>query len=81
MQSSGNKLTGASLDVPARFQFETLKGDLPYVKKVGGLYNPRETGEVVEAATPAAAEVGMELMAIPVSSAEKIQETLESPAI
>ncbi len=78
MQSSGNNLTGASLDIPARLQFETLKAVLPYVKKIGVLYNPRETGEVVEAAAPAAAEVGMELMAIPVSSAEKIQETLES---
>lgn len=77
LQSSGNNLTGASLDIPVRLQFETLKAVVPAVKKVGVLYNPQETGEVVSAAAQVAADMGLELIAIPVSSAEKLQETLD----
>ena len=50
LQSSGNNLTGASLDIPVGRQFETLKVVVPSIKKVGVLYNPQETGEVVSAA-------------------------------
>jgi putative ABC transport system substrate-binding protein len=76
LPSSGNNLTGASLDVPARVQFETLKAVLPRVKRVGVLYNPRETAAVVEPAIQAAAEVGLELIAMPVTAAEQIPSTL-----
>ncbi len=77
MQSSANNLTGASLDIPVRLQFETLKAVLPSSKKVGVLYNPRETGEVVRSAAEAATEVGLELIAITVSSVEQLPEMLE----
>ncbi len=77
MQSSGNNLTGASLDIPVGLQFETLKAVVPSIKKVGVLYNPQETGQVVSAAAQVAADMGLELIAIPVSSAEKLQETLD----
>jgi putative ABC transport system substrate-binding protein len=76
MQSSGTNVTGASLDISAKTQFETLKLVLPYVKRVGVLYNARETGEVVESAIKAAAEVGLELIAIPVSTPEQLQGIL-----
>ena len=77
LQSSGNNLTGASLDIPVRRQFETLKAVVPSIKKVGVLYNPQETGEVVSSAAQVAAEMGLELIAMPVSAAEKLQETLD----
>jgi putative tryptophan/tyrosine transport system substrate-binding protein len=76
MQASGNNLTGASLDVPAKVQFETLKAVVPSVKRVGVLYNPRETGQVVESAVLEAAEVGLELILSPLDSSEKLQESL-----
>ncbi|MBI3988786.1 MAG: ABC transporter substrate-binding protein [candidate division NC10 bacterium] len=78
MESSGNNLTGASLDIPVRAQFETLKAVVPSVKRVGVLYNPGETREVVGPAAEVAREVGLELIAIPVSSVEKLQETLDT---
>jgi len=78
MESSGNNLTGASLDVPARIQFETLKAVVPSLKRVGVLYNPRETGEVIGSASKEAEDVGVELIAIPVSSPERLQEALET---
>jgi putative tryptophan/tyrosine transport system substrate-binding protein len=77
MQASGNNLTGASLDIPAKLQFEMLKAAVPYVKRVGVLYNPRETGKVVEPAVRAAAEVGLDLIASPVDSSERLQEALK----
>lgn len=76
MESSGNNLTGASLDIPARLQFETLKAVLPSIRRVGVLYNPQETGEVVGSAARAAQEVGLELIGIPIDSGEKLQEAL-----
>jgi putative ABC transport system substrate-binding protein len=78
MKSSGSNVTGASLDIPTRVQFEALLAVVPSTKKVGVLYNPRETREVVEPAAKVAREVGLELVAIPVSSAEKLQETLDT---
>ena len=78
MQSSGNNLTGASLDIPTKVQFETLKAVLPSVKTIGVLYNPRETGEVVEPAVKAAAELGLELIASPVTSTDRIPALVES---
>lgn len=77
LQSSGNNLTGASLDIPAELQFETLKAVVPSVKRVGVLYNPQETGAVISAVEPIAARMGLELIAMPVRSAEQLQETLD----
>lgn len=78
MESSGNNLTGASLDIPPRQQFETLKEVVPFLKTVGVLYNPQETGEVVRRAARDAADVGLELLAIPVTTADKLPEILDA---
>jgi len=77
MQASGNNVTGASLDIPIGLQFETLKAVVPSIKKVGVLYNPQETEAVVRPAAKVAADAGLELIAIPVSAAEKLQATLD----
>lgn len=77
MESSGNNLTGASLDIPARLQFEILKAVVPSVRRVGVLYNPQETGEVVGSAAKAAQEIGLELIGIPIDSGGKLQEALK----
>ena len=78
LQSSGNNLTGASLDIPVRLQFDTLKAVVPSVKRVGVLYNPQETGEVVSTAAQVAAERGLELVMLPIRSADKLQEVLDT---
>jgi len=77
MQSTQNNLTGASLDIPTKIQFETLKAVVPHVKTVGVLYNPRETGEVVEPAVQAAAELGLALIASPVASNDRLPAAVE----
>jgi putative ABC transport system substrate-binding protein len=78
MQSSGNNATGASLDIPVGVQFETLKAVVPALRRVGVFYNPQETGEIVKRASKVAADLGLELIAVPVTSAEKLQESFES---
>jgi putative tryptophan/tyrosine transport system substrate-binding protein len=74
MQSSGANLTGVSLDIPPRLQFEAFKSVVPSIRRVGVLYNPRDTGEVVQSAERAAREMGLELVLVPVTSAEKLQD-------
>lgn len=74
MQSSGNNLTGASLDIPVKVQFEALQSVAPKVKRIGVFYNPSETEKVVQPATKTAAGMGLELVGIPVGSADQLQE-------
>jgi len=74
MQSSGNNLTGASLDIPVRVQFETLQSVVPKLKRIGVFYNPAETEKVVQPAGRVAAEMGLELVGIAVTSPEQLQE-------
>ena len=77
MQRPGGNMTGASLDVPTKLQFEMLKAVVPGVKTVGVLYNPYETGEVVEPAVQTAAELGLELIAVPVTSNDRLPAAVE----
>ena len=74
MQSSGNNLTGASLDIPVKVQFETLQSVVPKVKRIGVFYNPAETEKVVQPAARVAAEMGLELVGIAVTSPEQLPE-------
>jgi putative ABC transport system substrate-binding protein len=78
MQSSGNNLTGASLDIPVKLQFEALQSVLPSARRVGVLYNPRETEKVVAPAAKTAATLGLELVTLPVTSPEEVQEMVEA---
>lgn len=43
-------MTGVSLDIPLDRQFQTLRQLLPAARRVGVLFNPGETGHIVEAA-------------------------------
>jgi len=78
MNAPGNNITGAALDIPARVQFEALRSLVPSVRKVGVIYNPRETGSVVRSAARAAEEIGLELIAIPITSEDRVPEALEA---
>jgi len=78
MNAPGTNLTGGSLDIPARVQFDALRSIAPFVKKVGVIYNPRETGSVVQHAAEAAREMGLELVAVPITSEERVPEALKS---
>jgi putative ABC transport system substrate-binding protein len=78
MASSGNNLTGASLDIPVHLQFEALRSIVPTAKKVGVIYNPQETESVVQQARKTAREVGLDLIAISIASEDKVPAALRS---
>ena len=78
MTASGNNLTGASLDISIQTQFEALRSLVPYVKKVGVIYNPEETETVIQQARKVAKEMGLELVGVPISSGERVPEALRS---
>ncbi|MDH3973439.1 MAG: ABC transporter substrate-binding protein [Deltaproteobacteria bacterium] len=70
MKSSGNNLTGASLDVPHLVQFKRIKKKLPSIRRIGVLYSEVQTGVVVADAERAADALGIKL----------VKARIESPA-
>ena len=72
MQASGNNLTGASLDVPVRLQFEALQSLLPSAKRIGVFYNPLESEKLIQPAAKAAASLGLDLIPIVVGLPEEL---------
>ncbi|HKY07948.1 MAG TPA: ABC transporter substrate-binding protein [Candidatus Binatia bacterium] len=78
MSASGNNVTGASLDIPPQAQFEALRSVVPGLKRIGVIYNPQETESVVQQARKAAKDMGLELFAVPIASADKVPEALRS---
>lgn len=72
------RLTGASLDIPAQVQFEALRSVIPNAKKIGVIYNPQETESVVQQARKSAREMGLELFAVPIASADKVPDALRA---
>ncbi len=78
MNSSGNNLTGASLDIPPQVQFEALRSIVPAARKLGVIYNPQETEVVVSQAKKAAKDIGIELIGAPIASGEKVPEAFRA---
>jgi len=78
MASSGNNLTGASLDIPFHLQFEALRSIVPHAKKVGVIYNPQDTEGVIQQARKTAREMGLDLVAISIASEDKVPAALRS---
>jgi len=78
MSGSGNNLTGAALDIAPQVQFEALRSLLPNAKKIGVIYNPQETETVVQQGRKAARDMGLELIAVPIASGDKVPDALRS---
>lgn len=68
MSSTGENITGASMDIPLNIQFSHLKNILPGIKRVGVIYNEDETGVIVRDAEAAANSLGLELVKVAVMS-------------
>jgi putative ABC transport system substrate-binding protein len=78
MSASGNNLAGASLDIPPQIQFEAIRSLVPTAKKIGVIYNPQETETVIQQAKKTAREMGLELIAVPISSGDKVPDALRT---
>lgn len=73
-----NNVTGASLDIPLRVQFQAIRTVLPTAKTVGVIYSPQETESVIQEARKAATEIGLELVSIPIVSEEEVPKALRT---
>ena len=69
---TGENITGVSLNVPARVQFETLKSILPYTKRIGLVFNQEESGKAVKKAAKEAKKLGLELVALQIESEKEV---------
>lgn len=78
MGGSGNNVTGASLDISPQVQFDAIRFIVPNAKKIGVIYNPRETESVIQQARKVTKEMGLELVAVPISSGDKVPDALRT---
>ena len=69
-------MTGILLEVPIERQFATLRWALPGSKRLGVLYDPDKTGPMIEEARRRAKELGLGLIARPVTSEKEVPAAL-----
>lgn len=74
----GGNVAGISLEIPVKIQLYTLKSIVPKVSKVGVIYNPRKTGNLIAEARKAAAEYGFDLIASKADTQEDIPRALRA---
>lgn len=65
---SGGNVTGVSLEVPVKTQLYTLKSIVPKVSKVGVIYNPKNTQDLIKEAQKSAKEMDLILVAAKVDA-------------
>jgi putative ABC transport system substrate-binding protein len=75
-QLVGDNVAGISLDVPGEVQFATYKQVLPTLRTIGVIYDPNKSGALVEQAIRDAEKLGLELIAVPVTSHKKVPGAL-----
>lgn len=76
LTSSGNNLTGSSLDIPVKVQMEKFKLLVPELKSLGVLYTS-ETEDKVKKAEAVAKSSGVNLVSVKISSEKEIPRSLE----
>jgi putative ABC transport system substrate-binding protein len=77
MWSSGNNLTGASLDIPIKTQLDKFKLIFPELRKVGVIYT-HDTEPVVREARRVCQQIGLELVSVAISSEKEIPGVIQS---
>jgi len=67
-------VTGAAMDIPVPVQFARLKEVIPDLRRVGVIFNPRVSGQVIRSAREAAIQANLELVEISVASEAQVME-------
>jgi putative ABC transport system substrate-binding protein len=68
LQLERPNLTGGSMEIPVETQFARLKEILPAARRIGVLYDPDNSGPLIDQASRAARELGLQLVPLPVSN-------------
>ncbi|MFC1646334.1 ABC transporter substrate-binding protein [Candidatus Omnitrophota bacterium] len=77
MHSSGNNLTGASLDISIWTQFSKLILAVPGARKIGVIYSIQENEELIQQASNIARAMNLELVLAPVKSSMQVSGALD----
>jgi putative ABC transport system substrate-binding protein len=75
---TGTHIGGISLDVPGAIQFARYKAMIPNLHTLGVIYDPQKSEVLVAEAAAAAAQLGLELVRVPVSSHKQVPEALRA---
>ena len=75
----GKNITGASIDIPTKVQFDKFKQIIPNLKKVGVLYT-QNTESLIPQAKIIAKNQGLELLALKVNDEKELPKMLDSLA-
>jgi ABC-type uncharacterized transport system substrate-binding protein len=79
-ESDQKRVSGVSLLVPVRTQFERIKALLPDAKRIGVLYDPRHSSQQLVEARAAANELGLTLMPVEVHNEAELPAATRSLA-
>jgi len=77
LDEPGSQLTGASLDIPAEIQFRYFRQIIPQLKTIGVLYTSN-TAVLIPPARGVATQMGMNLIALKISSPKDVPKALDS---
>ena len=61
--SGESNITGVKMDIPIETQLLTLKAIVPSVQKIGVMYNPKKSGDLVRKAAQVAQSMGIQIVA------------------
>lgn len=75
----GRNMTGASLDIPVDIQLRYFRQIIPHLKQVGVLYTSN-TAKLIAPARVIAASMGLELIALEISSPRDLPRAIDSLA-
>lgn len=75
---AGKNVTGISMVIPVYTQLYTLKSIVPKVSRVGVIYNPKQTGKMIEEGMSVSKQLGFTLVAAKVDSKEDVSRALRA---
>jgi putative ABC transport system substrate-binding protein len=78
IREGNENITGISMNVAPEYQFSTMRKVMPDLKRLGILYDPAKSGQLVEMAREAAEGTGIELLAKEVRSPKNVPAALNS---
>jgi putative ABC transport system substrate-binding protein len=74
----GNNIAGITLNIPVDVQFKAYKALVPGLKSIGVIYDTNNSGDLIRDATAVSKTLGVQLVAVSVSSQKEVPEALRS---
>ncbi len=78
IREGNENITGISMNIAPEYQFSTMRKAMPDLKRLGILYDPAKSGQLVDKAREAVEGTGIELLAKEVRSPKHVPAALNS---